>query len=224
MLLLKVFIVSFCCIISLQHFSQCAEERKGRVTEKDTAKQSNIFTIRKLDTATKDGNMKQSKPQKQQKQEIKLQQQQQLLQQQQQLQQQSKTGKVKSANISTETTKPPRTKKLKSATKSSHSMNKKLLSKLGFTKVKAPNSHNRKRLAIESRRHASPDDSHMFIIKLPPNLYYYSSPKEAGVQANSKNALVQHAQTEIETKPAVLNADANGKKVNKMPFSFHINS
>lgn len=47
---------------------------------------------------------------------------------------------------------------------------------MGFMKVKAPNSHNRKRLAVESRRHASRDDSHMFIIKLPPNLHYYASP------------------------------------------------
>lgn len=51
---------------------------------------------------------------------------------------------------------------------------------MGFMKVKAPNSHNRKRLAVESRRHASRDDSHMFIIKLPPNLHYYTSPN--GVQ------------------------------------------
>ncbi|EDW16814.2 uncharacterized protein LOC6575341 [Drosophila mojavensis] len=57
-----------------------------------------------------------------------------------------------------------------------HALNKKLLSKLGFVKVKAPNSHNRKRLAVESRRHSSRDDSHMFIIKLPPNLHYYSGP------------------------------------------------
>jgi len=47
---------------------------------------------------------------------------------------------------------------------------------MGFMKVKAPNSHNRKRLAVESRRHSSRDDSHMFIIKLPPNMHYYAGP------------------------------------------------
>lgn len=49
-----------------------------------------------------------------------------------------------------------------------------LLTKLGFTKVKAPNTHHRKRLAVESRHHARSDDSHMFIIKLPPNPHYYA--------------------------------------------------
>ncbi|KAH8311365.1 hypothetical protein KR044_005934, partial [Drosophila immigrans] len=68
-------------------------------------------------------------------------------------------------------------------TRGAHGQNKKMLNKMGFMKVKAPNSHNRKRLAVESRRHASRDDSHMFIIKLPPNLHYYASPN--GV----KNAL-----------------------------------
>ncbi|XP_062122513.1 uncharacterized protein LOC133836188 [Drosophila sulfurigaster albostrigata] len=68
-------------------------------------------------------------------------------------------------------------------TRGAHGLNKKMLNKMGFMKVKAPNSHNRKRLAVESRRHASRDDSHMFIIKLPPNLHYYTSPN--GV----KNAL-----------------------------------
>lgn len=64
--------------------------------------------------------------------------------------------------------------------------------KLGFTKVKAPNSHHRKRLAVESRRHSSPDDSHMFIIKLPPNFVYYTNPKgEANsITDNSQKANV----------------------------------
>ncbi|XP_064555305.1 uncharacterized protein LOC135440195 [Drosophila montana] len=67
-------------------------------------------------------------------------------------------------------------KQQKQLTRGAHGLNKKLLNKMGFMKVKAPNSHNRKRLAVESRRHASRDDSHMFIIKLPPNLHYYTAP------------------------------------------------
>lgn len=36
--------------------------------------------------------------------------------------------------------------------------------------------HHRKRLAVESSRHNSrPDDSHMYVIKLPPNPYYYAN-------------------------------------------------
>lgn len=58
---------------------------------------------------------------------------------------------------------------------------------LGLSKIKTPPGHHRKRLAIESSRHHSrPDDSHMFIIKLPPNPYYY---------ANSNTA---HNKNEIE--------------------------
>ncbi|XP_030371163.1 uncharacterized protein LOC115621610 [Scaptodrosophila lebanonensis] len=77
----------------------------------------------------------------------------------------------------------PATRRQKNLTKSAHGLNKKLLNKMGFIKVKAPNSHNRKRLAVESRRHATRDDSHMFIIKLPPNLNYYTSPS-----GNARNA------------------------------------
>ncbi|XP_022215599.2 uncharacterized protein LOC111069723 [Drosophila obscura] len=67
-------------------------------------------------------------------------------------------------------------KQKKQLSRSAHGLNKKLLGQMGFMKVKAPNSHNRKRLAVESRRHASRDDSHMFIIKLPPNMHYYAGP------------------------------------------------
>lgn len=98
-------------------------------------------------------------------------------------------------------------------------------SKMGFMKVKAPNSHNRKRLAVESRRHASSDDSHMFIIKLPPNLHYYTGPHNP-----VKNSLDHHQQQKQqqqqqlstgETSPtATTEASAlktNGKKVNGIP-------
>ncbi|KAH8291843.1 hypothetical protein KR054_001424, partial [Drosophila jambulina] len=76
-------------------------------------------------------------------------------------------------------------KKPKQLVRSAHGLNKKLLSQMGFMKVKAPNSHNRKRLAVESRRHTSRDDSHMFIIKLPPNMHYYAGPA-------AKNVLTDH--------------------------------
>lgn len=106
-------------------------------------------------------------------------------------------------------------------------------SKLGFTKVKAPNSHNRKRLAIESRRHASPDDSHMFIIKLPPNMYYYSNPKESLMNSGGKSSHLQNtaskstastsltsatifpASSTSTTASSILNSN-NGKEVIKL--------
>lgn len=48
-----------------------------------------------------------------------------------------------------------------------------VLTKIGFSKIRAPNSHHKKRLAVESRQHSRSDDSHMYIIKLPPNQHYY---------------------------------------------------
>ncbi|XP_011180990.2 uncharacterized protein LOC105211329 isoform X2 [Zeugodacus cucurbitae] len=90
----------------------------------------------------------------------------------------------------------------KTLPKNSHTLNKKLLKKLGFTKVKAPNSHHRKRLAVESRRHSSPDDSHMFIIKLPPNFVYYTNPK------GEPNSIADNAQkANVSTFPF----NSNGK-------------
>lgn len=112
-------------------------------------------------------------------------------------------------------------------------------SQMGFMKVKAPNSHNRKRLAVESRRHASRDDSHMFIIKLPPNMHYYAGPA-------ARNALTDHPASDklgataaattsgntratsatSSTPPAsVVEASAlkaNGKKVNGIPLGYTI--
>uniref|UniRef100_A0A1I8Q6C0 Uncharacterized protein n=1 Tax=Stomoxys calcitrans TaxID=35570 RepID=A0A1I8Q6C0_STOCA len=129
-------------------------------------------------------------------------------------------------------------KKVKNMGKNSHGLNKKLLNKLGFTKVKAPNSHNRKRLAVESRRHASPDDSHMFIIKLPPNMYYYTNPK-ASSGSGSPNAITSSLSSSSSLGPSSVdlksslklqqqeqstqsedgsNKDANGKKVS-FPFN-----
>lgn len=51
--------------------------------------------------------------------------------------------------------------------------NHELLTKLGLSRVRGPNNHQRKRVAVESRHHSRSDDSHMFIIKLPPNPHYY---------------------------------------------------
>ncbi|XP_060522829.1 uncharacterized protein LOC132699885 isoform X2 [Cylas formicarius] len=56
----------------------------------------------------------------------------------------------------------------------SFNKNHELLVNLGLQKIRSPNTHHRKRLAVESRHHIRPDDSHMFIIKLPPNPHYYA--------------------------------------------------
>ncbi|XP_055851536.1 uncharacterized protein LOC129915865 [Episyrphus balteatus] len=98
--------------------------------------------------------------------------------------------------------------------KSPHILNKKLLNKLGLAKVRAPNSHNRKRLAVESRRHASPDDSHMFIIKLPPNLYYYTGPKASGGSnsaGSTSTAAKNNALDQGNGKKVSFNFNSNGK-------------
>uniref|UniRef100_A0A336M7X7 CSON006180 protein n=1 Tax=Culicoides sonorensis TaxID=179676 RepID=A0A336M7X7_CULSO len=64
--------------------------------------------------------------------------------------------------------------------------NAELLEKLGLSKLQVPPAHNRKRLAVESRHHSRPDDSHMFVIKLPPNPYYYGNLKPS---VNNKNSI-----------------------------------
>lgn len=55
-----------------------------------------------------------------------------------------------------------------------------------MSKIKTPPGHHRKRLAVESsRHHARADDSNVFVIKLPPNPYYYANSNTA----HSKNSL-----------------------------------
>lgn len=57
---------------------------------------------------------------------------------------------------------------------------------MGFGKMKTLPGHHRKRLAVDSsRHHLRPDDSHMFVVKLPPNPYYYSNTNTG----HSKNAI-----------------------------------
>lgn len=64
-------------------------------------------------------------------------------------------------------------------------------------------SHYRKRLAVDERHTSRTDDSHMFIIKLPPNPHYYvqnyvhsakkSMPKvPVGFHANGKPKKIYH--------------------------------
>ncbi|KAF5287487.1 hypothetical protein FQA39_LY04115 [Lamprigera yunnana] len=65
-----------------------------------------------------------------------------------------------------------------------------MLTKLGLARVRSPNSHHRKRLAIESRHHSRSDDSHMFIVKLPPNPYYYTHNVPNAVAGPSKKVPV----------------------------------
>lgn len=70
---------------------------------------------------------------------------------------------------------------------SSHTVkNHEMLTKLGLSRVRGPNSHHRKRLAIESRHHSRSDDSHMFIVKLPPNPYYYVHNRPNNVAESSR--------------------------------------
>jgi hypothetical protein len=61
-----------------------------------------------------------------------------------------------------------------------------LLTKLGFARIRAPNSPHTKRLAVESRHHSRSDDSNMFVIKLPPNQHYYAQNHPQFVQPEKK--------------------------------------
>ncbi|XP_061399166.1 uncharacterized protein LOC133334867, partial [Musca vetustissima] len=167
-------------------------------TASSTSPQSNIYRIKRL-------NLSKDKPKlrKQQQQRIEgHQQQSSLIQQDPDHYVDKSKANIKDTTAMSGDTRPAgksKGKKVKGlGGKNSHSLNKKLLNKLGFTKVKAPNSHNRKRLAVESRRHASPDDSHMFIIKLPPNMYYYANPKPSS-GSGSPNALPSSSSSSSST-------------------------
>ncbi|XP_004932567.1 uncharacterized protein LOC101738458 [Bombyx mori] len=75
-----------------------------------------------------------------------------------------------------------------------------LLSSLGLKKLRIPAAHHRKRLAEQGRRHST-GDSRMYVIKLPPNMSYYSHADPAPAAArtlplqmksNGKPARVYH--------------------------------
>ncbi|CAG9855804.1 unnamed protein product [Phyllotreta striolata] len=65
--------------------------------------------------------------------------------------------------------------------------NHELLTKLGLQKIRGPNSHHKKRLAVESRHHSRSDDSHMFIVKLPPHPHYYVHNAQNSLDIHSKS-------------------------------------
>ncbi|XP_045448722.1 uncharacterized protein LOC123657188 [Melitaea cinxia] len=75
-----------------------------------------------------------------------------------------------------------------------------LLSSLGLKKLRIPAAHHRKRLAEQGRRHGT-GDSRMYVIKLPPNMNYYTHANPAPAAArtlplqmtsNGKPARVYH--------------------------------
>lgn len=94
------------------------------------------------------------------------------------------------------------TQKTKVSGKELNISNKELFSKLGLSKIRIPASHSRKRLAVESRHHARADDSHMFVIKLPPNPYYYT---------NTKPSHLKNSVEENEKKVSSFGFRSNGK-------------
>ncbi|XP_065371909.1 uncharacterized protein LOC135963847 [Calliphora vicina] len=247
MLLIKLIIVSSFCLLSLIHRVQCEKtensavsataERNNKKDTKFTAAQSTIYKIKRLNPSKDKQNLHKQRIEEQHLHH--LQHEQQHLQQGQKSRQQDVMHhqeykgnyKVTESGGDVTTSNKHRTKKFRKSGKNAHGLNRKLLNKLGFTKVKAPNSHNRKRLAIESRRHASPDDSHMFIIKLPPNMYYYTNPKPsksgtvaASSSSSSPNSIAASVDKKNSLVPHVLKddtsttKDANGKKVS-FPFN-----
>lgn len=67
--------------------------------------------------------------------------------------------------------------------------NHELLSSLGLSKLPSPSNPHRKRLATQSRHVGRPDDSKIFVVKLPPNPYYYSHVGNKIVGVNEPNAI-----------------------------------
>jgi hypothetical protein len=69
--------------------------------------------------------------------------------------------------------------------------NHELLTSLGLSKLPSPSNHHRKRLATQSRHVGRPDDSRIFVVKLPPNPYYYSHVGNKIVGVNEPNAIAE---------------------------------
>lgn len=69
--------------------------------------------------------------------------------------------------------------------------NHEMLTKLGLSKLPSPSNHHRKRLATQSRNVGRPDDSRIFVVKLPPNPYYYSHMGNKIVGVNEPNAIAE---------------------------------
>lgn len=112
-----------------------------------------------------------------------------------------------------------------SGNKKAYVSNRQLLTKLGLSKLRIPASHSRKRLAVESRHHARPDDSHMFVIKLPPNPYYYTNPNANAVTKTAYPA-ASPQQTAVAPSQNVIHdnnfhGSARTKKVSS--FGFQLN-
>lgn len=98
--------------------------------------------------------------------------------------------------------------------------NHSLLKSLGLQKVRMPTSHYRKRLAVDARHYSRSDDSHMFVIKLPPNPHYYvhNRPDKnsnlvekkkvpVGFQANGKPKRIYHWNIPVMKKIANQRSD-----------------
>lgn len=84
---------------------------------------------------------------------------------------------------------PKRNKGKKTDKQKNLMSNHDLLSSLGLGKLPSPSNHHRKRLATQSRHVGRPDDSRVFIVKLPPNPYYYSHSSSFNSPVNEPNSL-----------------------------------
>lgn len=82
--------------------------------------------------------------------------------------------------------------------------NHELLLKLGLNKLPSPTNHHRKRLASQSRHVSRPDDSRVFIVKLPPNPDYYSHFSNFKPQVNEPGS--HDAASKKVTQPEIRDA------------------
>lgn len=114
---------------------------------------------------------------------------------------------------------PKRNKGKKANKQQSLMSNHELLNSLGLGKLPSPSNHHRKRLATQSRHVGRPDDSRVFIVKLPPNPYYYSQTstfKGPGSDANSiddKSKNVKRVSTSLMTFDLTLDAFSDSSRI-----------
>jgi Domain of unknown function (DUF4786) len=73
--------------------------------------------------------------------------------------------------------------------KSAAPTNHDLLNSLGLAELASPSNPHSKRLATQSRRNGRPDDSKIFVVKLPPNPYYYTQTSSFNTGVNDPNSI-----------------------------------
>ena len=77
--------------------------------------------------------------------------------------------------------------------------NHKILTNIGMQKVNLSPNYYKKRLAEESRHHSATGDSRIFVVKLPPNPYYYTPNSAARRHSDDRSQQFKQPSIQFQT-------------------------